>query len=316
MSIVFLLRYDQSMKLSIAVVGLGVMGTYHVQHLSEMEEVTLTAVCDVDAEKVKEYAEKFNCKGFTSVDTLLAECKLDAVCIIAPTSLHFQLAKKVLEHNCNVFIEKPISNTIEEAKELIALANAKKLVLTVGHIERFNPTFIALKQELNSGRIGTPVAVTAHRASPMPVRIQDANVMLDLAVHDIDLVNDVMQDVPIKGLAHRGKAQLEDREDFANMFLDYEAGNAIVQVNWVTPFKIRTLHVTCTAGFILADLLHHTLTVWTHDTQKAEKVPVQLHDALRKELEDFAFSITSKTPPTVTGDHALAALKIALSPIF
>jgi UDP-N-acetylglucosamine 3-dehydrogenase len=298
------------------VIGLGNMGRHHVKHLSTMKDASLVAVCDVNQERVNQFANEYNCQGFTSVDIMLAEAKPQAVCIIAPTSLHFEIAKKVLEANAHVFIEKPISSTLAEADALIALAASRNKILTVGHIERFNPTVMALNTLLESGAIGKPVAITAHRASPMPTQIQDANVMLDLAVHDIDLVNWLMKSTPVKGSAQLEKAQLTDREDSASLFLNYPSGSAVVQVNWITPFKIRHVQVTATQGYAMADTLNHTLTVWKAGGSTHQNILIQQHDALKAELNEFLASILENRQPLVTGSDAKNALAIALSPIF
>lgn len=288
------------------------MGRHHVRHWRAMPGTTLVAVCDVNAPLALEFATEAGCAAFTDVATLLAQAAPEIVSIIAPTSLHFSLAEMCLQSGAHVFIEKPIAATVLEADALIHLAREENRLIGVGHIERFNPAFTVLNAQILAGAIGVPVSVEARRASPMPHQIRDANVLVDLAVHDIDLCNAVMQAVPTAVSGKGTRSVLSDRDDAAHLFLTYPKGSASINVNWLSPVRVRELLVTGSTGWAKADLLAQSVIVIVSD-QGPVSVDVPPGDALGLELASFLAAVQTGTDHVVTGQAARDVLAVALS---
>ena len=168
-------------SLKTAVVGAGHLGTYHAEKFFKIENSDLVAICDPDTEKATALAEKYSCKAFSDYKEVTD--KVDAVLIAAPTPLHFEIAKHFIENGKHVLIEKPITTTVEEAETLCALASEKKVVLQVGHVERFNPALVSAKKQLKE-----PLFIECHRLAPFKPRSTDVDVVLDLMIHDIDVI--------------------------------------------------------------------------------------------------------------------------------
>lgn len=301
-------------NLRVAVVGLGNMGRHHVRHYSQLNGVKLVGVCDIRPEVAMDFARQYTCSGYTDMATLIQEQQPDAISIIAPTSLHFELAKQALQAGCHVLLEKPISATLAEADALVALAGVLNLVFTVGHIERFNPTILALNSLLATGKLGEVMMINAHRASPLPPQIKDANVLLDLAVHDIDLCNALAGSAPTIVAGKSFRAQLTDRDDSAHIFLTYPNASASININWVCPTRIRRVEVTGTQGYAFADTLHHTITYWSTGNSDPQTLPVTQTDALQQELTHFIDCVRFGNSPLVSGQAARDALAVAIHP--
>ncbi len=295
--------------IKIAIIGLGNMGRHHARHLANMDNVTVVAVCDANPDTAIDFGQQYQCNWYTDWATALTHPGLDAVSIITPTSLHHRIAKQSLLAGLHTLIEKPICTTVEEADELVALSHAQNRMLMVGHIERFNPTITSLKALIDSQALGTLIHVYAHRASPMPLQIKDANVGLDLAVHDIDLCHYLMGTSATSVHRQSGHGQLTDRDDFASYFLTYPQGAATVHVNWLSPIRIRSIRVTGTRGYAIADSMTKTVQYWTDET--VQQLPVPDIDALASELTHFITCIREGLSPLVdatVGRDVLAAI--------
>ncbi len=295
-----------------AVIGLGNMGRHHVRHYASLSH--LVAVCDQDRVRVQECVDVFGCKGYTSVEDLLENEAIDALSIAAPTFLHYDIAKKVISKNISILIEKPIADSIEKAKELDQLATQHKVTLMVGHIERFNPIITALKKEIDAGMLGQIASIITRRVSPMPTQIKDANVMIDLAVHDIDVCSYLLDKNPQHITGRGGRLILEDREDHAELLLDYGTCNAIVQVNWITPTKIRTLSLTGSKAHAEVNYLTQEMTIY-RPNEEAQITKLESQESLPIELAHFLNAVSTKTPPLVGAKEGLAALVAAQTPL-
>ena len=295
--------------INIAVIGLGNMGRHHARHLAAMDNVELVAVCDANPDTAIDFGQQYQCSWYTDWNALLAHPRLDAVSIITPTSLHHAIAKQSLLTGLHTLVEKPICTTLDEADELVKLSHDTNKPLMVGHIERFNPTITSLKTLIDTNAIGRIIHVYAHRASPMPPQIKDANVGLDLAVHDIDLCQFLMGSAATTVHRQSGHGQLTDRDDYASYFLTYPQGAATVHVNWVSPIRIREILVTGTTGYAIADSMNKTLRYWTNDTP--QDIPISDTDALASELAHFITCIRQSSSPLVdaqVGRDVLAAI--------
>lgn len=314
----------QSMK-RIAVIGLGNMGRHHVKHWSEMSEAQLVAVCDASLERATSFASQYGCTAYTDLDTLLHSEQLDAVSLTVPTFLHHTFGKQLIEHGISVLIEKPIAQTLEEADELITLAKQHGCTLMVGHIERFNPAVAALKTYVDDGKLGEIVSIISRRANMFPSQMKDANVAIDLAVHDLDIVTYFLNQAPLQIQSHFGKALIASRPDHLDIFLTYPTASAFVQVNWITPSPIRQLCITGTKGYAELDYSAKTVSVCTSILERLDddtvkflpstpfELPVHKTDALREELSHFLSCITQKTPPITSGEAGRLALQLALN---
>ncbi|MEX0621777.1 MAG: Gfo/Idh/MocA family oxidoreductase [Candidatus Woykebacteria bacterium] len=319
--------------LKAAVIGVGNMGRHHARNYAQLPAVDLVAISDLDERAGKKIANLYAAKYYKDYSEMLKREKPDIVTISTPTRWHHSVALDALEAGSNILIEKPISTNLEEAKEIIESAKGKKLKLTVGHIERFNPAVSKLKELIKEGKLGTIVSIMARRTGVVPARVKDANVVLDIGVHDIDLLNFILDGHPINVYASGGRVILRKHEDYADIFLEYPANSdglkvtGHVQVNWLTPVKIRKLNVTGTKGYAVVNLITQDLILFdTQYTQefddfedfvgkfkesKGKKIPVDTVEPLRLQLEHFVDSVANGNPPFVSAEDALHALRIA-----
>jgi UDP-N-acetylglucosamine 3-dehydrogenase len=313
--------------LRVGVIGVGNMGLNHARVYSELGDVKLCGVADFDHARAANVAARFRANAYADYREMLARERLDAVTVAVPTRAHWRAAMDVIRAGVHLLVEKPIAAEVAEAEQLVDAARAANVILAVGHIERFNPAVRALKQLLDAGALGEISTVIAKRVGIMPPQVTDANVIIDLAVHDIDVLNYLFGEMPAFVAATAGHALLEERFDHAEIFLRYKHAGCFVQVNWITPLKIRTLSVTGNAGH--AELNYVTQKLELFESARAREydtfgdfvvrfgearrtsVPVQVYEPLRAELEDFVAAVRHHTSPTVTGSDGVNALRVA-----
>jgi UDP-N-acetylglucosamine 3-dehydrogenase len=325
---------QKSKRLKAAVIGAGSMGRHHVRNYFQINKVDLIGICDQYEKLGKKLAEEFNTKYYKDYKEMLDVERPDLVSIAAPTNVHYQIALEVIRRKINLLIEKPIAFNINEAEEIIEEAKRARVKLTVGHIERFNPAVIRLKELIREGKLGIIISVMTRRAGTIPARIKDANVVLDIGVHDIDLLNFILDSQPVNVYASGGRAILKKYEDYADIFLEYpSAKNGLkvtghIQANWVTPIKIRKMNVTGTKGYAVLNLVSQELVLFNSNyTQefddfkdfvgkfkesKGRVVSVDLKEPLRIQLEKFIDAVVNKTAPEVSPEDALLALRTAV----
>lgn len=308
----------------IAVVGLGNMGKHHVRHWAEIPDAHLVAVCDVSLDRANAFASQYSCTAYTDLEILLDSEELDGVSLTVPTFLHHEYGKRLLARGISVLIEKPIAQTLDEADDLIRLASLHNCTLMVGHIERFNPAVSALKAYVDEENLGAIVSLISRRANMFPSQMKDANVAIDLAVHDLDIVTYFLNQAPIQIQSHFGKALITSRPDHLDIFLTYPTASAFVQVNWITPNPIRQLCVTGTKGYAQLDYSAKTVSICTSILERLDadtvkflpstpfELPVPKTDALREELLHFLSCLTKKTYPITSGETGRLALELAL----
>ncbi|WP_087036081.1 UDP-N-acetylglucosamine 3-dehydrogenase [Thermococcus litoralis] len=298
--------------LRVGVVGVGNMGFHHARIYSELARegrVELIGVADANFERAKEVAEKFKTRAFADYRELIKE--VDAVSIAVPTSLHKQVALEFIENGVHVLVEKPIAESIESAEEIIKAAKNNEVVLMVGHVERFNPGVLKLKEVLDEGLIGKVVTLTAKRVGPLPPQIKDVGVIVDLAVHDIDAMSFLLGDKVKSVYARAGSAKNPlELEDYAIIMLNFGDATGIVETNWLTPHKVRTLSVVGTEGIAELDYITQKLVIYNHEWVKEAKVNVK--EPLRNELEHFVECVEKGAKPLVSGEEGLHALKVAI----
>lgn len=313
--------------LNVAVIGIGNMGKHHVRTYSEIENVKLVAVSDIDEVKGRAIAERYGCRFYKDYNEMFEREKIDLVSVVVPTKFHEKIALDIIEKGISLLVEKPIANSIEKAENIIKKAKERNVKLAVGHIERFNPAVQRLKEMIKEGRLGQITSIIARRVGLFPPQIKDANVIIDLAVHDIDIMNYLMECSPDEIEANAGRALISEREDYAEIFLKYKNTTGFIQVNWITPIKIRNLSVTGTKGYAEMDYISQELIVYESNYKKdfetfgdvvkfskpnKVEVGVEKGEPLRLELLDVIEAVKQNKEPMVNGSVGLEALKIAM----
>ncbi len=313
-----------------AVIGVGSMGQNHARVYREMEHhVSLVGVADQDGAAAARIGNKFSVPYYTDYAQLIEETQPDLVSLAVPTSLHHPVGCDLIRRGVHVLIEKPIASTIQQAEELIALAEEHNVTLAVGHIERFNPAIVALREKLDSGMAGQIFKVQAQRLSPFPARIRDAGVVIDLASHDIDLFRYLIQDEIVRLFGETRLAIGHDHEDMFVGVLRFRNGAVgVLDVNWMTPVKVRNLTVTAALGMFQCNLLSQELFFYENRDTNGQwdalsilrgvsqgdviGYHIKRHEPLAAELLDFVTAVEQGTEPKVTGRDALQTLRAAI----
>ncbi|UCD02642.1 MAG: Gfo/Idh/MocA family oxidoreductase [Candidatus Aenigmatarchaeota archaeon] len=313
----------------VGVIGAGVMGKNHARVYSEMDDVELVGIADSSISAGKTVAKKHGCPHYVDYKKFIEKEKPEAVSLCVPTSLHYKIAKDVIDRGLHLLVEKPITKSVKDAEELVLLAKKRGIKLAVGHIERFNPAVQELKKLIDRGKLGHVTSILARRVGLFPPRIKDANVIIDIAVHDIDVFRYLLGKEPEVVHASGGKAVINDREDYADIFMKYNGTNGFIEVNWLTPVKIRVLNVTGTKGYAQLNYISQDLKLYESDYKntydqfgefvlqlgepKEISVNVKKQEPLKLELQNFVDAVKSDKPPLVTGEDGLRVLKIAAS---
>ena len=296
----------------VGVVGVGVMGSNHARVISELPEVELAGIVDIDRHQARNVSRSVGCRAFENLDALL-ECGVEATTIAAPTHLHHDLAITCIRRGIHVLIEKPIASTAEEGRSLIAAARRAGVTLMVGHVERFNPAVQAIKETLVGEEI-LSIAIT--RVGPFPPRMSNVGVVIDLAVHDIDLIR-WFTDSEIIEMQPQLSSAVAEREDIA--LLQFRTASGVlahINTNWLTPFKARTAHVATRKKYVMGDLLTRQVTECfgfkADGSYSMRHLPVGYAEPLRAELQAFIEAIRCGTAPAVSGEEGVASLDIAM----
>jgi len=296
-------------KLRVGVIGAGFWGKNHIRVFSELENVELVAVCDIDPRKAKDITEKYRVKPYMSVEGLLEKEDIEAVSICTPTTTHYQIALEAIERGKHVLVEKPMVSTSEEAKRLLVKAEEKGVKMMVGFIERFNPGVQRVKSLLKTGALGKVVLAFARRVGRWPERIGDVGVVKDTAIHDLDIMRFIFKQEPRSVYAKMGSLG-HKFEDYVQVMLGFNGiQTGLIEANWLTPHKIRTLTVTGDEAVVTLNYLTQEITI--EDFEKMMKPTCRWEEPLAFELKDFAESILEDRDPKVTGRDGLRALEIA-----
>ena len=298
-----------------AVIGLGNMGRHHARNYTEIDGCELVAVCDHTQEHVDAYSKQFNVNGYTSISKMFDSEDIDLVSLVTPTSTHCELGCAVLNQGVHLLIEKPIASTLDEADRLISLAKEKNLVLCVGHIERFNPIIDHLHQMITSGELGDLKSISSKRLSPMPQQITDMNVLMDLAVHDVDIFSYLIGKPPKSVHSHKGTCFLEDQEDYAAMFLDYGDCYGVIHVSWISPNRNRSLDLQFTKVALSLDYVGQKIIKYTRDSQgdpHEQEIQITPQEPLKGELSHFLSVINGASSSIISGENAREALRLVL----
>jgi len=288
-------------------IGTGGWGKNHTRILSQLD--VLSAVCDTNSQRSKEYGEKYSVNHYESLDDLLSSEEFDGAFVVTPTSTHTEIAKKLLEAKKHVFVEKPMTYKSEDGEKLVKLAEKNKVILTCGYIERFNPAVDGVKKLVKEKKFGDLVMLEFHRENRMPLHIKDVGIIYDTSVHDIDTANWLFDDMPHVVFARAGKIKHE-YEDFASIMLGYKDDKvAIISSNWITPKKVRKFNVVCTDAIISSDFITQEIVVEKND--KSESIQNEKQEPLLLEIQSFLGTIEGKNEQVVKSQEAVNVTMIA-----
>ena len=293
-------------------VGIGHLGNYHLQKYEKLSDSKIVGVVDIAEERALSAAEKYNCEGFFDHRDLIG--KVDAVSIAAPTGSHHKIARDFLESGVDVLLEKPITATIEEADELVSIADEKRAILQIGFVERFNPAIVALKTV-----IGNPLFIESHRLHPFFDRGTDVDVILDLMIHDLDIILHFARS-PVTDVEAVGVSVLSNKVDIANARITFESGCvANITASRVTNKKLQKIRFFGVEGYHSIDYRKRELISLGRrngTNGRIEIVPNNIevieHDPLEEEIKSFLDSIVRRTSPLVSGKDGRKSLKLAL----
>ncbi|QLH10324.1 Gfo/Idh/MocA family protein [Nitrosarchaeum sp. AC2] len=293
--------------MKIVQIGTGGWGKNHTRILSQLG--VLSAVCDANAERSKEYGEKYSVKHYNSLEDLIKFEEFDGAFVVTPTSTHTEIATKLLEAKKHVFVEKPMTYKSEDGQKIADLAKKNNLVLTCGYIERFNPAVDNVKKFVKEKKYGELVMLEFHRENRMPLHIKDVGIIYDTSVHDIDTANWLFDDMPQVVFARSGRINHE-HEDFASIMLGYKNDKvAIISSNWITPKRVRTFTAVCTDAIITSDFISQEIKI-----EKKEETEIPRSDKqepLLLEIQSFLGSIEGKNSLIVSSQQAVNVTKIA-----
>jgi len=292
----------------VGVIGLGAMGAHHVRVYKELG-CEIVGVVDADPARSEEIGRLHNVPCYTSCQPLL-EARPNAVSIAVPTSCHKQVALEFINAGIHCLVEKPIASTIEEARVMIDAANTNHVKLMVGHIERFNPAVLKLKELIEEGVLGKVIIISTRRVGPFQPRIRDVGIIIDSATHDIDVVRFLTGREPVSVYSKAGRIKHPTREDHALIMLDFGDSAAAIEVNWFTPYKERKLVVTGTRAICYLDYISQKL--WVNTTNSQYPVEVQTAEPLKIEISHFLECITNGSEPLVNGREGLENLSVAI----
>lgn len=297
-------------KIGIGVIGVGAWGKNHARVFSELEAVNLIAITDRDLDRVKAIAKKYHTTPCQSIDELIRHEDIDAVTICTPTVTHADLALEALEAGKHLLLEKPMTDTVQQAQRVVDAAKSADALLMVGFVERFNPSVQTAAEVIDDGKIGELVLGSARRLGPfVPGRVADIGIIKDLAIHDIDIARFLVKQEATSVYAIAGKLY-HKYEDHANLVIRFDdKPTFFVESNWLTPHKLRGLNVTGSQGVLSLDYISQAVTLGT--SQWEQKSTTQWDEPLKRELVHFVKSVREKKPPKTSGQDGLEALRIA-----
>ena len=301
--------------LKVAVVGVGHLGKWHADKYAACEACQLLAVVDTDIENAREIAQKHGADAYSDYRDIIP--LVDAISLVVPTSLHYKIAREFLEAGIHCLIEKPVTETVAEATSLIEIARNRGLVLQVGHIERFNSVMIGIEEHLHR-----PLFLESTRLAPFSLRATDVSVILDLMIHDIDIILDLI-DSPVKHISASGISVLSDTIDIANARIEFENGCvANVTASRISRKRERKLRIFQKNAYLSADFQEKILALnrkgETNNPEgykdiSHEELRFEDNDALNLEVLDFIDAINGNRRPLVSGEDGRRALETAIA---
>ena len=293
--------------MKIVQIGTGGWGKNHCRVLSEYG--VLSAICDSNMERAKEFGKKYSVNSYNSIEKLMENEDFDAAFVCTPTITHAEIAKNLIENKKHVFIEKPMTYLSEDGQNLIEIAKKNNVILTCGYIERFNPAVDTVKNFLKSKKYGELIRLEFYREHRMPQHINDVGIIYDTSVHDIDTAMWLFDETPEIVFARSGKINHE-HEDFATIMLGFKNNKiATISSNWITPTRVRNFNAVCTDARIFSDFITQEIRIETDQGSKnhsgEKKEPLSL------EIKNFIDAIEGKNEIVVKPQHAVNVTKIA-----
>jgi predicted dehydrogenase len=302
-------------KIRVGVIGVGYLGKFHAEKYSHMKEVDLVGVVDIDKSQAENIATALGTSAISDYRDLFG--KVDAVSIVVPTEAHYSVGAAFLNHDVDVLIEKPMTTSLEQADDLIKIAESKNRILQVGHLERFNPAVIALKNIVHN-----PMFIEAHRLSIFKDRSTDVSVVLDLMIHDIDIIMNVVKS-EIKSIHAAGVPVICEHADIANVRLEFESGCvANVTASRISIKNQRKIRLFQKDTYVSVDFAGREITIIKRDEDHAggvipgmdiRQLSFSEADALEDELASFIGAVSARKTPVVSGYAGRKALQVALS---
>lgn len=316
------------MKIKAAVIGVGAMGKNHVRVYRELPNVDLVGVADTNLETAARIGRYYDVPYETDYLRLLDEQQPEVISVAVPTNFHHEVALVAIARGIHILMEKPITQTVPQARELIEQAGEAGVKLGVGHIERFNPAVVALKERLAGGALGQVFRIQSRRMGPFPPRIRDVGVIIDLATHDLDMVRYVLGVEVTRVYAEVAHGINTDREDIVDGVLHCENGAiGTLNVNWMTPTKIRELTVIGAKGMFSVNYLTQELYFYANSVAPNQwdslsvltgvaagdmtRYQIARQEPLKAELADFVKAVSEDRAPLVSGEDGARALMLA-----
>ena len=296
------------------VIGTGVMGSNHARVLSEIS--SLQGITDVNKEAGNLVSKKYGTVFYDNMFDLLEE--VDAVCVAVPTEFHFSVIMEIIKYKnkISILVEKPLAYTLEQCEQISEVAKQEDVKIHVGHIERFNPIVLKIKDLIDSGTLGNIISISTKRVSPIPVRIRDVGVVMDLAIHDIDVVRHLVSK-KIINISASNVNNNKGIETHSNLLLSFNDGvSAICEVSWNTPVRIREICLTCENYYVKGDYAKQELDLVKSDTTNdsgfaVTKVRIEKEEPLKIELLNFLKSVTDRPNSSVSLQEATEAVRVA-----
>lgn len=294
-------------KFKAVVVGIGHLGKEHARIYAEHPEIELVGLVDIDLDRASKFAHKYRTQAYQNLNEIRETIHLASVSV--PTIEHFNVAKTLLERGVHVLVEKPIAQTLEQASSLVQMAREKKCILQVGHVERYNPTFKALQNVLQSPRF-----IECQRLSPFPERGTDVGVVLDLMIHDIDVVLNLTRS-SVTEIRAVGVPVLSPHEDIANARLEFANGCiANLTTSRISMDRVRKIRVFQPDAYISLDYLSQSGKIYRKENGKIvwSSIPFEKGEPLKIEIASFVECVKQTQAPVVSGEHGKKALEVAM----
>lgn len=298
----------------VGVVGVGYLGRFHAEKYAELTDATFVGIADPAPDPAEDVARRLGVPRFDDYTALLD--KVDAVSIVVPTELHFAIAMDFIRHGIHVLVEKPITATLQEADALISAAREHDVLLQVGHLERFNAAVTALE-----GIICQPLFIESHRLAPFKDRGTDVDVILDIMIHDIDIILSLVG-APVTSIQAVGVPVVSpEHNDIANVRLEFAGGCiANVTASRISVKEMRKIRIFQPSAYLSIDYATQQVDVYRKRDATAgeapqitfEQIPIQKNDSLKMEIQAFLQAVRHRTPPAVPGTAGRDALKVAL----
>ena len=295
------------LKMKVIQIGTGGWGKNHSRVLSEFG--VLSAICDMNLERAKEFGEKYKVNYYETLEELYKKEEFDAAFICTPTSTHSEIALELIQKKKHVFVEKPMTYLSDDGEKLVEEAKRNKVILTCGYIERFNPAVANVKDYLKSKKFGDLIRLEFYREHRMPLHIKDVGIIYDTSVHDIDTAMWLFDETPQVVFAKSGQINHE-HEDFATIMLGFKDNRiATISSNWITPTRVRNFNAVCTDGRIFSDFITQEIRI---ETDKGTDNPnIQKEEPLSLEIRNFLDAVENKNELIVKPEHAVNVTRIA-----